>query len=665
MVYTAHETLQAFLAYLLHIFQGRSLYLENSPDCGRVGDPTKVECIWDCTWVDNPWYGNPPTTGVPALDSLIQASGLRYSIIRYPQDITCLQDCTFLELFQANADSPVDLVNLVNSTIAQRSNIDSIIIEACLIYLELGVTPDCFSLVLIGRRRRGRLVGNSISNQYRENLEMTLGQYPWACSLRTTGYRGKHVCGASLLSTPPQATVVVGAAHCNYLCKDTTGLVVETCCCRDPKDNFASCRLTSSYCGTDPLLRLASPGDLLLVSGEWNIGEEPEIWSREKEVVMPITKIIQHPSYTPENGPGEGWDIAVYNVDDTNLRTQWGAGVAPACLPEKSITEVGTKGIFVAWKDPSPLFIEWNRQVTKTLERYRTTNLLLAHTRTDVVDCRDPSWMASNTFYPRATFCGLDPSTGSCLDTGDSGSGLVAARGDGSYAWLGPLSFYRGCDRAISLSIEQIDLQISSAHGENPGVFSSGLCYLPWIARQFGLKSRHSESSECSKTRGSRQDKDKTDCTTFTGDKCDFNSNIPIADFYKNFNSNFGFDIDDNRGLVFDRCILRALEGYTSLVFNCAVNATTLAVCPNSCQGVSPSSIVAGGSVLLAGAIVSSASVLQAALGLSAVTAAGLASLAIGARDSCSGPLYCRARTGECCLVIGSRRGLVCPRSCS
>ena len=49
MVYTAHETLQAFLAYLLHIFQGRSLYLENSPDCGRVGDPTKVECIWDCT----------------------------------------------------------------------------------------------------------------------------------------------------------------------------------------------------------------------------------------------------------------------------------------------------------------------------------------------------------------------------------------------------------------------------------------------------------------------------------------------------------------------------------------------------------------------------------------------------------------------------------------
>ena len=103
----------------------------------------------------------------------------------------------------------------------------------------------------------------------------------------------------------------------------------------------------------------------------------------------------------------------------------------------------------------------------------------------------------------------------------------------------------------------------------------------------------------------------------------------------------------------------------TSLVFQCALNASNLAVCPNNCLGVSPSAIVAGGSVLLAGAIVSSASVLQATLGLSAVAVAGLGSLAIGARDSCSGPLYCRARRGECCLVIGSRRGLVCPRSCS
>ena len=35
--------------------------------------------------------------------------------------------------------------------------------------------------------------------------------------------------------------MLVGAAHCNYICKDrNTGDVLETCCCRPP-DNPASC----------------------------------------------------------------------------------------------------------------------------------------------------------------------------------------------------------------------------------------------------------------------------------------------------------------------------------------------------------------------------------------------------------------------------------------
>ena len=73
------------------------------------------------------------------------------------------------------------------------------------------------------------------------------GQHPaWICSLRTRGFRGRHRCGVSLLSGPTTESpgdpyVLVGTAHCNYICKDRdTGNVLETCCCRPPA-NPASC----------------------------------------------------------------------------------------------------------------------------------------------------------------------------------------------------------------------------------------------------------------------------------------------------------------------------------------------------------------------------------------------------------------------------------------
>ena len=183
---TPHEAVQAFLAYLLHILRGRSLLLESAPGCGRVRDPANVECIWDCDWVSNPWYGQVPQTGTN-LDLAIAATGLRYSVLRYPRDITCLQDCSFLHRLQTTPD----LLALLNTTITQRSNIDSLIIEACLVYFQLGSSPDCLSLATRGHRRGGRLTGNSISNSYPplyEGLEHTLHQYPWACSLRTQGW---------------------------------------------------------------------------------------------------------------------------------------------------------------------------------------------------------------------------------------------------------------------------------------------------------------------------------------------------------------------------------------------------------------------------------------------------------------------------------------------
>ena len=101
-----------------------------------------------------------------------------------------------------------------------------------------------------GKRKKedNRLEGASI---YPSDLDYLSGQtsalHPWLCSLRTRGFRGRHRCGVTLLSGPTEDSpddpfVLVGTAHCNYICKDrVTGDPLETCCCR-PEDNASSCR---------------------------------------------------------------------------------------------------------------------------------------------------------------------------------------------------------------------------------------------------------------------------------------------------------------------------------------------------------------------------------------------------------------------------------------
>ena len=65
------------------------------------------------------------------------------------------------------------------------------------------------------------------------NFEHTRHRYSWICSLRTKGTDPEHLCAVTLLSVPPQPTVVVGAAHCTFLCKDPRGFPLDSCCCSD------------------------------------------------------------------------------------------------------------------------------------------------------------------------------------------------------------------------------------------------------------------------------------------------------------------------------------------------------------------------------------------------------------------------------------------------
>ena len=101
------------------------------------------------------------------------------------------------------------------------------------------------------------------------------------------------------------------------------------------------------------------------------------------------------------------------------------------------------------------------------------------------------------------------------------------------------------------------------------------------------------------------------------------------------------------------------------MVFQCPIDNKTLAICPNSCIGVDPSAIVAGGTALIAGATLSTLGTLPlvpAAIGISGLALMGGGAVTMMA--TCQGPFFCRVRN-KCCLVdIAPNFGIVCPDDC-
>ena len=99
--------------------------------------------------------------------------------------------------------------------------------------------------------------------------------------------------------------VLVGSAHCNFICKDSlSGVVLETCCCR-PESSPGTCnfpfgkREKSPFCIGNPIFTLAKPGEVEIICGEFNTEVEVLEDSNEPEQVFTVTKITNHPSYQP------------------------------------------------------------------------------------------------------------------------------------------------------------------------------------------------------------------------------------------------------------------------------------------------------------------------------------------------------------------------------
>ena len=75
----------------------------------------------------------------------------------------------------------------------------------------------------------------------------TRHRYPWICSVRSREVSPQHYCAVTLFSRPPAPTVLIGPAHCTYLCKSSRD-EVDNCCCGGQND----CSEDIPRCGNTP-----------------------------------------------------------------------------------------------------------------------------------------------------------------------------------------------------------------------------------------------------------------------------------------------------------------------------------------------------------------------------------------------------------------------------
>ena len=277
-----------------------------------------------------------------------------------------------------------------------------------------------------------------------------------------------------------------------------------------------------------------------MVCGSSSIAEVPEQLTVENEVVLDVVSFTNHPQYDPSKGPIGGFDLAVYKVEDSPLQApdvvSYDSGIWPACFPKEGyVKEV--PGLVAGWRDPIPTFFNYDN-AEQNAYGYRLKNLELRQTRMEVMrECKDPDWMgmeANSSYYPQGVICAQDPSASSCFHFGNSGSALLLPfvgwpKGPRRYSWVGSLSMYRGCDQATS--VDTSGSVRESLAGENPGIFTQASCYLPWIAKEYGMElssELEKVAGVCSPAKGNSNQLRQRTCKTNLGTVCDFTRDYQI-----------------------------------------------------------------------------------------------------------------------------------------
>ena len=111
--------------------------------------------------------------------------------------------------------------------------------------------------------------------------------------------------------------MLVGPAHCTYLCKSSSG-EVDNCCCGGPND----CSDNLPRCGENPAVVEMTGADAEILCGEWETWNAPSISSGERyNIKLNIKDIVKHPDYTVNIDTSAYLqnDIAVFKVNDEVL----------------------------------------------------------------------------------------------------------------------------------------------------------------------------------------------------------------------------------------------------------------------------------------------------------------------------------------------------------
>lgn len=674
---------------------------------GLVTANWTAECLWDCTWKDNPYRGQ---------RHLFDGVDIVVTMAKIPIDLRCLDGCTtsnFPTHYQKSSTSD-PLVRLNCSTYPDASFLgcylkftsDSLVpwsassyfdmaVESCVLaVLQRDVYPNgtCeqlgVNLVIRDPENGVRYVRDTASNDGGISSAVAAAErasnadeiplknrYPWLCSLRIPGYAGAHRCGVTLISGPPQPTIFVSAAHCNYLCKNTLGRTVEICCCLNGKK--FSCK-GSDFCGPDPTYQLAKASDLQIACNVPVQVPLPHGYRNTNTTLFTIQEIRNHPKYVAfneagnEGGPIGGHDISVYIVDDSKLKMH-PSSIWPACLPKaEDLYLQGSRGILAGWIEPLPAIIVEDQSTS--LRTYALSNLWQRQSLYQRVPCADPEWMKSSTYYPPGTACYEGLAWANSLQFGMSGSGIVRPAWDADkestrFSWAGTLSLSKGADLLVNhfWGLQQ--------YSSNPAVFTDALCHLEWVAAQYHLTlppTFHAPPS-CGRSRGDKADVNKTNCLSRDYDmKQNFNLSLGYnVNAFSNIPERCKFSAENNK------CQLYAYKprlrpATNSNFFTCINVSNKKALCANNCPGVDPNAVVVGGL----------AATFSLAAGATAVGASGsslLGPAALGAGSLLAmmglGNLYnmaacprgqCRARIARrCCDTVLINGRSVCPLLCN